>query len=74
VLAVAVLQALDEVPVLIEAALDLREAVLAHPDLPLRTVSVGLGDAPLDQVKPAEFVRGEHLDGWAVHWPAARAH
>jgi hypothetical protein len=45
-----------------EAALDLREAVeeleWVHPGLPLRAVSVDLGDAPLDHVNACRTAVG----------------
>jgi hypothetical protein len=53
-LALAMLPGLDDDLTFTEGALDLREAVeeleWLHPGLPLRAVSVDLGDAPLDQV------------------------
>jgi hypothetical protein len=61
-LALAVLPGLDDDLVFTEAALDLREAVeeleWLHPGLPLRAVSVDLGDAALDQVNACRTALG----------------
>jgi hypothetical protein len=57
-----VLPGLDDNLAFTEAALDLREAVeeleWVHPELPLRAVSVDLGDAPLDQVTACRTALG----------------
>jgi hypothetical protein len=61
-LALAVLPGLDDDLAFTEAALDLREAVeeleWVHSGLPLRAVSVDLGDAPLDQVNACRTAVG----------------
>jgi hypothetical protein len=61
-LALAMLPGLDDDLTFTEGALDLREAVeeleWLHPGLPLRAVSVDLGDAPLDQVNACRTAVG----------------